>query len=163
LHRQPRSPPSQKREAGAMTQYESAGSEPIEGRGDRTEVQQLLDQMARSLTSGDGQAVARLWEAPALVLSDQGAHAVTTAAEVEKFFEGAKEQYNQLGVVDTRPEIQRLSWPTDRLAIAEVRWPWLDAGGREAGSETSTYTFRRDENGRLKLRAVVMHGVAKND
>jgi ketosteroid isomerase-like protein len=146
-----------------MTQYESTGSEPSESGGDRVEVQKLLDQMSRALTRGDGRAVAQLWETPALVLSDQGAHAVASSAEVEQFFAGAKDQYNQMGVVETRPEIQRLSWPTRNIAIAEVRWPWLDAGGREAGSETSTYTFRRDDRGQLKLRLVVMHGVARND
>ena len=146
-----------------MTQYESAGSELSERGGDQAEVQKVLDQMSRALTRGDGRAVAQLWETPALVLSDQGAHAVASSAEVEQFFSGAKDQYNKLGVVETRPEIQRLSWPTRNIAIAEVRWPWLDAGGRESGAETSTYTFRRDDRGQLKLRLVVMHGVDKND
>jgi ketosteroid isomerase-like protein len=146
-----------------MTQYGSTGSEQSESGGDQVEVQQVLDQMSRALTRGDGRAVAQLWETPALVLSDQGAHAVASSAQVEQFFAGAKDQYNQMGVVETRPEIQRLSWPTRNIAIAEVRWPWLDAGGREAGSETSTYTFRRDDRGQLKLRLVVMHGVARND
>jgi hypothetical protein len=146
-----------------MTQYESASSVAPAGRGTEAEVQGLLDRMARALTSGDGRAAAQLWDTPALVLSDQGVHAVASNAEVQQFFGGAKEQYNQLGIVDTRPEIQRLTWPTQRLAIVEVRWPWLDAHGRESGSETSTYTFRRDDSGQLKLRAVVMHGIAKND
>jgi hypothetical protein len=152
-----------------MTQYEDTGREmggdlrESRGQGDQAEVQQVLDQMARALISGDGRAVARLWEPPALVLSDQEVHSVASSEEVEKFFGGAKDQYNQMGIVDTRPDIQRLTWPTRRMAIVDVRWPWLDANGRESGSETSTYTFRRDDSGQLKLRVVVMHGVARND
>ena len=152
-----------------MTQYEDTGRDmggdlaDSRGRGDQAEVQQVLDQMARALISGDGRAVARLWEPPALVLSDQEVHSVASSEEVAKFFGGAKDQYNQMGIVDTRPDIQRLTWPTQRMAIVEVRWPWLDANGRESGSETSTYTFRRDDSGQLKLRVVVMHGVARND
>ena len=151
-----------------MTQYEDTERQaggPSQGqyRGDQMEVQELLEQMARALTSGDGRAAARMWETPALVISDQAVHAVASPGEVEKFFGGAKDQYNQLGIVDTRPDIQHLAWPTQRLAIVEVRWPWLDANGNESGSETSTYIFRRDDGGQLKLRSVVMHGVARHD
>jgi hypothetical protein len=146
-----------------MTQYESSSGLGADRGGEEAEVQGLLDQLARAVTSGDGRAAARHWEVPALVLSDQGVHAISSSAEVEQFFGGAKQQYNDLGIVDTRADIQRITWPTRRLAIVEVRWPWLDANGRESGSETSTYTFRRDDSGQLKLRTAVLHGVAKDD
>ncbi len=145
------------------TERTSTGVAGRHGDGDQTEVQSLLEQMARALTAGDGRTVARMWETPAMVISDQGVQAVASTSEVEQFFSGAKDQYNKMGIVDTRPEIQQLTWATRRIAIAEVRWPWLDGSGRESGSETSTYTFRRDDSGQLKVRAVVMHGVARND
>jgi hypothetical protein len=129
----------------------------------QNEVQQLLDQFARALTAGEAGKVAALWETPALVMSDQAVQAVGATSEVESFFAGAKDQYNDMGITDTRPEIRRLTWATDRTAIVEVRWPWLNADGRESGSETSTYTLRRDDAGKLKVRVVVMHGVARND
>jgi hypothetical protein len=47
---------------------------------------------------------------------------------------------------------------TDRILVVEVRWPYLDQEGNEAGEESSTYTLRRDDQGHLKIRAVVMHG-----
>jgi ketosteroid isomerase-like protein len=122
------------------------------------EVQDLLDQLARAITAGDGRAVARLWDVPALVLSDANVQPVTAAAEIEQFFGGAKEQYNAQGITDTRPEIVRLTWATERLAIAEVDWPYLDAAGARRGLETSTYTFRRDDAGQLRLRVAVLHG-----
>ena len=145
------------------TERPSTGVAGRRGDGDQTEVQSLLEQMARALTAGDGRTVARMWETPAMVISDQGVQAVASTSEVEQFFSGAKDQYNRMGIVDTRPEIQQLTWATQRITIAEVRWPWLDSKGRESGSETSTYTFRRDDSGQLKVRMVVMHGVARDD
>jgi hypothetical protein len=124
----------------------------------RSQVQDFLDRMARALTRGDAHTVATMWDVPALVLDDQAVRAVTSLAEVEQFFSGAKDQYNQRGITDTRAEIEWLEWATDKVAIVEVRWPYLDARGNEVGEETSTYTLRRDERGDLKLRVTVMHG-----
>jgi hypothetical protein len=123
-----------------------------------TSIQDFLDRFARALTAGDGAAVARLWQVPALVIGDDMVKAIASADEVAAFFGGAKDEYNQRGIVDTRGEIVRLTWPTDRIAIVSVRWPYFDAHGKELGDETSTYTLRRDDAGALRLCAAVMHG-----
>lgn len=123
-----------------------------------TEVQTLLENLGRAVTSGDGRAVAELWETPALVVHDEQVMAVSSAQEIESFFGGAKEQYNARGITDTCPEVRRLDWPTSNIAIVEVRWPYLDAAGATHGYETSTYTLRRNEAGALKVRVAVMHG-----
>jgi hypothetical protein len=138
------------------TQPSRKGTTPA--RANREEVQQLLDRMARAVTGGDGLAMAGMWETPALVLGNDQVMAVSSPQEIEQFFGGAKEQYNQRGITDTRAEIVRLHWPTDRIAIVEVRWPYLDARGAARGYETSTYTLRRADTGDLKLRVAVMHG-----
>jgi len=122
------------------------------------EVQELLDRFARAMTSGDGRAAAALWETPALVLGDDMARAVGSAAEVEAFFGGAKEQYNRLGIVDTRAEIRGLEALTAKIVLVTVRWPRLDGSGAEKGSETSTYTLRRDDGGALRIRVAMMQG-----
>ena len=80
--------------------------------------------------------------------------------ELQDVFGGAKAQYNARGITDTRPDILRLDWLTDRLAIVEVRWPYLTADGDEVGEETSTYVIRREPDGQLAIRATVMHGEA---
>jgi hypothetical protein len=126
-----------------------------------TSIQDFLDRLGRAVTSGDGAAAARLWETPALVIGDDMQRAVSTEAELVEFFGGAKAQYNARGITDTRAEIVRLTWPTERIAIVEVRWPYLDAKGDEVGDETSTYTLRRDDAGTLRLRVAVMHGASK--
>lgn len=125
------------------------------------EVQTLLDQLASAITSGDGRAVAKLWETPALVVHDEQVIAVGSAQEIETFFGGSNEQYNARGITDTRPEVTRLTWPTTNIAIVEVRWPYLDAAGATHGYETSTYTLRRNEAGELKVRVVVMPGAVE--
>jgi hypothetical protein len=127
--------------------------------GTHHEVRQFLDRLARALTHGDTATVVALWETPALVLGDTLAQSIGSDEELEGFFTGAKQRYNDQGIVDTRGEIIDLRWPTERMVIVEVRWPYLDARGDEVGSETSTYTLRRDEDGDLRLRVAVMHGV----
>ena len=126
-------------------------------------VQDFLDRFAAELTAGHAAEVAGMWETPALVIGDEIAQAFASSDELEAFFAPAKERYNQQGIVETRAEIVRQMWPTDRIAIVEVRWPYLDADGDERGDETSTYTLRRDDRGELKLRVAVMHGATKRD
>ncbi|HEV8691962.1 MAG TPA: hypothetical protein VGQ91_16785 [Ideonella sp.] len=127
----------------------------------RHEVQQFLDRFAKALTAGDVAAVVSLWQVPAYVLSDTDIHPVGSRAEIEQFFAGAKDRYNAQGVVSTRAEISQLRWPTERIAIAEVRWPYLDAQGREVGEENSTYTLRRNDEDELRLCVTLMHGTAE--
>jgi hypothetical protein len=141
----------------ATTHAAHASEHPPDVRRD-TSVQSFLDKLGRAVTSGDGAAAARLWTTPGFVVGDDMVRAIATSDEVAAFFGGAKEEYNRRGIVDTRAEIVRLTWPTDRLAIVEVRWPYLDAKGDEVGDETSTYTLRRDDDGELRLVVALMHG-----
>ena len=127
---------------------------------DEADIQAFLDKMAKALTAGDGRTIATMWETPALVVGDEMLMAVRTPQEVERFFSGAKDQYNKMGITDTRADIVRLTWATNRIAIVQVKWPYLDARGEEVGEETSTYTLKRNQTGALKLCAAVMHGAA---
>lgn len=129
-------------------------------RNERASVQELLDRFARALTAGDGEAVAELWETPAFVLGSGMARAVSARAEVVEFFSSGKDQYNALGITDTRAEIQALDWVSEDLVVVDVRWPYLDANGEEVGEERSTYTLLRDAQGRLKIRSVLMRGAS---
>lgn len=124
-------------------------------------VQEFLDRFARCITSGDGPAIAELWEVPAFVLADDMARFVSTAHEVAQFFGGAREQYNARGITDTRAEILRLEWLTPRMVSVDVRWPYLDSRGREIGEERSTYTLRRGDDGALRVRIAIMKGASE--
>jgi hypothetical protein len=123
------------------------------------EVQEVLNKVARAVTSGDGKAMAKLWEVPAMVIGANMAMAINDSAEIEKFFGGAKAQYNERGITDTRAEIEDVDEVAENVFIASVRWPYLDAAGKVIGAERSDYTLRRDDNGELKIRSVLMRGV----
>lgn len=123
------------------------------------EIQALLNRLARGVTTGDGKAVAAEWGVPAIVISADGVQAVATHDEVAGFFTGAKQQYNERGITDTRPEIRDEDWIGSGIVIVKVRWPYLDAQGKEVGAEASDYTLRRNDAGKLEVRCVTMRGV----
>ncbi len=123
------------------------------------EVQDLLDRYTRALTHGDGPGAAAAWDVPAYVIGPDMAMAIDRAETIAHFFGEAKEAYNAKGIEGTRPEILDEEWIGDRLVIVRVRWPYLDASGREVGAERSDYTLRRGDDGRLAIRCVLMRGV----
>jgi hypothetical protein len=122
------------------------------------EVQEVLEALARAVTTGNGEGAAECWAVPAFVIGDEHEQAVSSLAGVAQFFGGARELYNARGIGDTRPELQAVDWLGESMALVEVRWPWLNAEGEEAGSETSTYLLKRDRSGELKLRVAMLHG-----
>jgi ketosteroid isomerase-like protein len=128
------------------------------GPADRASVQDYLDRFATAMTSGDTKAVASLWGVPAFVIGKNEARVVESEAEVEQFFAGAKDMYNQRGIMDTQAEIQELDWIDEDLVIVTVRWPYLDQNEKEIGQEASSYTLLRGEDGQFKLRVATMRG-----
>lgn len=127
--------------------------------GDDDAVRAMLQRLARAVVSGDGRGAAACWEVPALVVAAEGNRAVSSLAEVEAFFGGAREQYNRQGIADTRPEVECIEWHTAQLASVTVRWPWLDAQGRDTGrSEASVYLVRA-AGGTAKICVAAMLGV----
>jgi hypothetical protein len=139
------------------TRRTDSAVEPVVG---QSEVQAFLARLARSLTAGDGKSVASMWAVPALIVGDSEVRAVGNSAELEQFFGGARAQYNAKGIVDTRADILELKWLTSRIALVELRWPYLDQQGNEVREEASTYALRRDETGTLKVQAVLMQGAS---
>ena len=127
--------------------------------GVRGEVQDFLDGMAHALTAGDGEAIATMYEVPALIISDEGVIAVQSTEQIAQLFGSARAQYNAQGIFDTRADLIDLERIGRRVVIATVRWPHLDASGKEVAAESSDYTLRRDDAGRLRIRSVLMRGV----
>lgn len=118
----------------------------------------VFERLAQAVAGGEFEAAAGLWALPALILGEKEARSIASAAELEEFFLLARERYHARGIVASRPELQQVKWITPRIARVTVRWPHLDALGREVGSEAVTYTLRRDEHGTLKLQVAVRHG-----
>lgn len=121
-------------------------------------VHEYLKGYAEALIAGDGEAIADMWETPAFVLGQEMARVVNAPEEVAELFGNARAQYREIGITGTRAQIVRLDEITDHMVMVRVRWPYLDAHGREMGAETSTYTLVRQAKGDWKLRVAVMHG-----
>lgn len=127
-------------------------------KGNDEAVRTLLQRFAQAFTTGDGPGAAACWEVPALVVAADGSRAVATLDEVAAFFGGATEQYTRQGVTGTRADVQHTEWYTPRLAAVRVRWPYLDAQGRDVGrAEESVYLVRLTGDA-AKICAVTMLG-----
>lgn len=124
----------------------------------RQSVQSYLDRFTRAVTTADTKTLAKLWEVPAFVIGAEHARVIQSLDEVEEFFAGAKEMYNERGIVDTRAEIQDLDVISDDLVIVRVRFPYYDENGDEQGEESSSYTLKRSSDGEFKMRVVTMRG-----
>jgi hypothetical protein len=131
---------------------------PRKARSKDQEVQDYMDRYARSLTAGDGETIASMWEVPALVVGEEQALVIDELQQVKDFFGGAKHMYNERGIFGTRAELLEVDRISDNLVNCLVRWPHLDANDEEVGEESSNYTLRRGSDGQLKMRVVVMRG-----
>jgi hypothetical protein len=128
----------------------------------RGDVQELLNRIAKAITAGDGDTVAKLFEYPAFVIHNGGAMAIDSFEQTAKFFGSGKAEYNKRGITDTRGDIIDLEKIGDDLVVVEVRWPYLDANGKEIGGERSDYTLLRDSQGKLRIRSILMRGEEKH-
>lgn len=137
--------------------HQVAAKRPTASR-EQASVQRYLDRFAEAMTSGDLKTMVRLWGVPAFVLGRDEARVVQSESEVEQFFEGSKEMYNERGIVQTRAEIQHLDWVGSDLVVVTVRWPYLNQQEEELGAESSSYTLLRGEDGSYKLRSILMRG-----
>jgi hypothetical protein len=129
---------------------------PTPGRDDEA-VEKFLHGYAQALSLGRSAEVAALWETPALLIDDGAVVTVASSAEVEGLMSRTAAQYTTDGITSTRPEITRISWVSDRIALVEVLWHRIDRQGDERGIEGVTYALRRDDSDRLRVRTAVIH------
>jgi hypothetical protein len=119
------------------------------------QIGQFLEQLGQALSEGDLHRAANCWKVPALVLSDDGATAVSASSEVEEFFSQAAEWYHLQGIASTKPEIERVDMLSEKLAAVDVRWPSFDASGKEKSSERSHYIVQLAEDGQVYIRVAL--------
>lgn len=119
------------------------------------QIGRLLEQLGQALSAGDLHKASTCWAVPALILSDDGATAVTDTSEIEAFFEQAAEWYHLQGIASTRPEIERIDMLSETLAAVDVRWPSFDASGQEKVSERSHYIVQLAEDGQAYIRVAL--------
>ena len=118
-------------------------------------IRAFLDRYGQALSTGDLPAIVACWEVPALVLSDQGARAVSEVAEIEGFFAGAVQWYRAQGMVATRPEDVRVEPLSARLASVDVTWSAQNAAGETVSAERSRYILSIADDGAPRVRVAV--------
>jgi len=116
---------------------------------------EFLRRYGKALSVGDLQAIADCWGIPALVLSDQGARAVSEVAEIHQFFADAVEWYRSQGLVETKHELERVEHLGQRLVSVDVIWNALDQTGAKKSTEHSRYILSTDVDGFLRIRVAI--------
>jgi hypothetical protein len=124
----------------------------------KSRIQSMLNAFGRELTAGKGKEIAERFALPAFVVGDDMAMPITEKEQIAKFFGQGPEQYNKLGIVDTRPEIDQIEPLTEKLYSVDVRWPYIHADGHETAGEASRYLVQLDDDD-VRIRAVTMRGV----
>ena len=118
-------------------------------------ISKCLERIGQALSTNNLRDLADCWEFPALILSDEGAIALTEANSLESLFARAAEGYQSQGLVATLPELERVELLSEKLTAIEVRWPTFDAAGTEQASERSHYILRLGEDGQQRIRVAL--------
>lgn len=122
---------------------------------DEEKIVSMLERYGTAVSSGDVPGIVNCWEVPALVLSDEGALAVSEARAIEEFFSQAMGWYQSQGMISTRPELKRADRLSDRLASVDVRWPAFDSSGNEVFSEVSHYILSLGKDEQIRVRVAL--------
>jgi hypothetical protein len=125
----------------------------------KAKIKIFLEAYGAALSAGDLPMVSSCWAVPALVISDQGAIAVTSSHEVEAFFAQGIEYYRSQGLVSTRPELERFETLSETLVSVDVRWPSFDNSGEEKASERSHYILQLGGDGGPQIRVALTRTV----
>jgi ketosteroid isomerase-like protein len=119
------------------------------------QIRRFLEHYGQAISAVDLAEIARCWEVPALVLSDQGAIAVSDAGEIERFFAQAQAAYRSQGLVATQATLERAEKLGERLSSVDVRWSAMDKAGVEKSSERSHYILRLGDDGEPRIRVAL--------
>jgi ketosteroid isomerase-like protein len=118
------------------------------------DVRAFFDRYADALVGGDLPGIAACYALPALVVGDSNAVPVAEAGQIEAAFAGAADGYRARGLVAARPEVRAVDPLTAALVLADVRWSYQDAAGREHDHSSYRYLLRRSD-GELAIQVVV--------
>jgi hypothetical protein len=114
----------------------------------------FLEAYGSALGAGDLEGILSSWGIPSLVISDQGAIAVSSPEQVKEFFAHAVAWYHSQGWVETRPR----EWHTEKLSpvlfSVDVYWDAIDQSGQSFPSDHSRYILSLFE-GRFVIRVAI--------
>lgn len=118
-------------------------------------IRTCLERIGEALSTNKLRDLVDCWELPALILSDEGAIALTEADSLVSLFARAAQGYQSQGLVATRPQLERVEPLSEKLTAVEVRWPAFDAAGIQQASERSHYILRLGEDGQQRIRVAL--------
>lgn len=118
---------------------------------DHDRVTRFFEGYGEAVAAGDLPRIAGSYLTPALVLGPGATIPVATGEEVEAAFRGAADAHRARGLVTARATVERLEPITDDLAMADIRWEYLDAEGRVAEGNDYRYVLRRSVEGALAI------------
>jgi hypothetical protein len=114
----------------------------------------FLEAYGRALGARDLDGITSCWGIPSLVVSDQGAIAVTDSEQVRQFFAQSVDWYHSQGWVEVRPR----EWTTEKLSpglfSVDVFWDAIDQSGQSFPSDHSRYILSLFD-GKLTFRVAV--------
>jgi hypothetical protein len=125
-----------------MGERTSEGAKP-----DRTRLEGFFVRYGEVVSDGDLEAISACYAVPSIVISDEGAIPIATREEVEAAFDGAAERYRARGMVAARPTVVAAEALTEKLVSADVRWDYVDEGGRSAEQNGCRYVLRLEDVG----------------
>ena len=119
------------------------------------QIREFLGRLGRAISKGDLGEIMNCWAVPGIVLSDKGAIAISNTAQIEGFFAQAINWYRSQGIASTEPILERAEALSEKLTLADVRWPGFDEAGIERQSERTHYVLQLERDGRLRIRVAL--------
>ena len=111
----------------------------------RDAIDEMLEDLATAVSSGDLAGVSKHYVFPVLMISDGDAMLLNKPPDLEAMFATGREWYISQGILSTHAELQEIEELTELTAAANVRWPGFDSTGRENYSERSYYIIQNVE------------------
>lgn len=99
----------------------------------------LTELMRRALAAGDASAMASCWQTPSMVVTEESAHVLGEAWQVEEHCTHLLSQVHALGPAEATLQVDRIERLSDALASIDIAWR---APGRKAPTELTRYIVR---------------------
>ncbi len=118
-------------------------------------IRMCLERMGGALSTTNLPDLVDCWELPAMILTDEGAIALTEADSLVSLFARAAQGYQSQGLVATRSELELVEPLSEKLTAVEVGWRGFDAAGPQQANERSNYMLRLGADGQQRIRVAL--------
>jgi hypothetical protein len=110
-------------------------------------IRSFFTRYGEALTSGQPDTIAACYVAPALVVGDRGAKAISDIAQVAADFSGSAERYAAAGLVHAVAAVVAIERLTDTITSVDVHWDYTDREGVSQAEDGYRYLLRDTVDG----------------